>query len=135
MGGAAVAMGTRFIATVEHEWHDAYKQRIVDSPEWGDTVYPGVYAPVRGLINSGLEAMAKATMSEDDFSRWKEEQMRRAQRDGDVEHGLLVAGQVAAAVHDMPPVAELIDRMVAQAGALLGEAAAAGVGTPVPVTG
>src|SRR5260370_37687580 len=34
MGGAAAAMGTRFIATREHHWHHAYKQRIVDGTEW-----------------------------------------------------------------------------------------------------
>jgi enoyl-[acyl-carrier protein] reductase II len=137
MGGAAVAMGTRFIATQEHEWHDAYKQRIVDSKEWEDVVFPGVYAPIRGLANAGLAAMAEAqrTMPEDEFSAWKEEQIRRAQRDGDVENGILVAGQVAAAVHDIPPTAELIERMVDQARVLLGEAAAAGVGVPAPVAG
>lgn len=133
MGGAAVAMGTRFIATAEHEWHQNYKQRIVDSPEWGDTIYPGIYAPVRGLLNKGLEGLvaAQESMPEDEFSSWKEEQMRRAQRDGDVDGGLLVAGQVAAAVHDIPLVAELVERMVAQAGPLLDDAARSGVGAVV----
>lgn len=134
MGGAGVAMGTRFIATAEHEWHEAYKQRIVDSPEWGDTVYSGVYAPVRGLNNRGLESLPEAqrTLSDEDFSLWKEEQMRRAQRDGDVDAGLLVAGQVAAAVHDMPSVAQLIERIVGDADGLLGAAAAAGVEPAAP---
>ena len=79
MGGAAVAMGTRFIATIKHEWHANYKQRIVDSPEWGDTIYPGIYAPVRGLLNKGLDGLvaAQESMPEDEFSSWKEEQMRR----------------------------------------------------------
>lgn len=124
MGGAAAAMGTRFIATREHEWHQAYKQRIVDAREWDDVVYGGIYAPIRGLRNKGLEAMdeVRKTMSGDDFQAWEEEQIRKAQRDGDVENGLLVAGQVAAAVHDIPTVAELIGRIVAQARGLLGEA-------------
>jgi NAD(P)H-dependent flavin oxidoreductase YrpB (nitropropane dioxygenase family) len=137
MGGAAVAMGTRFIATAEHEWHEKYKQRIVDSPEWGDTIYPGVYAPVRGLINDGLSALeeAKNSMSEEDFSLWKEDQMRRAQRDGDVDSGLLVAGQIAAAVHDLPTAGELIDRMVAQAAELLGTASAIGSTLQVKIAG
>jgi len=124
MGGAAAAMGTRFIATQEHEWHQAYKQRIVDSKEWDDVVYGGIYAPIRGLKNKGLEAMeeVRKTMSGNDFQNWEEEQIRVAQRDGDVENGLMVAGQVAAAVHDMPTVGDLISRIVSQARGLLGEA-------------
>jgi len=127
MGAAAAAMGTRFIATREHEWHDAYKQRIVDAKEWDDVVYQGIYAPIRGLLNKGLEAMpqARESLSGEEFQAWEEEQIRKAQRDGDVENGLLVAGQVAAAVHDIPTVAELIGRIVTQARALLGEAATA----------
>lgn len=125
MGAAGVAMGTRFIATVEHEWHDKYKQRIVDSPEWGDQVFQGVYAPVRGLKNPGLERLQEKldTLSPEDFRVWEEGEMRRAMREGDVENGLLASGQVAAAVHDMPTVAELVERMVREAAELLGQAA------------
>jgi enoyl-[acyl-carrier protein] reductase II len=125
MGGAAAAMGTRFIATQEHQWHPAYKKRIVDSREWEDVVYGGIYAPIRGLRNKGLQSMedVRTTMSAEEFQVWEEEQIRKAQRDGDVEEGLLVAGQVAAAVHDIPTVAELIERIITQASGLLDQAA------------
>ena len=121
MGAAGVAMGTRFIATVEHEWHDKYKQRIVDTPEWGDQVFQGVYAPVRGLKNAGLDKLQEKldTLSPEEFRLWEEGEMRRAMREGDIENGLLAGGQVAAAVHDMPTVAELIERIVRDAADLL----------------
>jgi enoyl-[acyl-carrier protein] reductase II len=130
MGGAGVAMGTRFIATREHEWHQRYKQRVVDTPEWGDQVYPGVYAPCRGLKNPGLERLPEMLekLPPEEFQVWEEGEMRRAMREGDIEDGLLVGGQVAAAIHDMPAVAEIVDRMVAEAGSLLGAAAAEGIG-------
>jgi enoyl-[acyl-carrier protein] reductase II len=125
MGGAAAAMGTRFIATREHQWHQAYKQRIVDAKEWDDVVYGGIYAPIRGLRNDAIAALDKAreTLSPQDFQAWEEEQIRVAQRDGDVERGLLVAGQVSAAIHDIPTVAELVTRIVAQAHELLAASA------------
>jgi NAD(P)H-dependent flavin oxidoreductase YrpB (nitropropane dioxygenase family) len=125
MGGSGISMGTRFIATIEHEWCQAYKQRIVDSPEWGDRIYPGVYAPCRGLDSQALEALKEAmvTMTEFELSMWKEERTVAAQRDGDIEHGLLPAGQNAAAIHDIVTVSDLIESMVAEAGALLREAA------------
>jgi enoyl-[acyl-carrier protein] reductase II len=134
MGGAAVAMGTRFIASAEHEWHSRYKQRVVDSPEQADVVYPGFYAPVRGLPSRGLDELddVRARLSEQDVGAWKEERMCAAQLDGDVDDGLVVAGQVAAAVLDIPPVAEIIGRMVEQAEHLLGAAASSGTGAPVP---
>lgn len=124
MGAAGIAMGTRFIATAEHEWHERYKQRIVDTPEWGDKVFQGVYAPVRGLKNAGLEKLQDKldTLSPEEFRMWEEGEMRRAMREGDIENGLLAGGQVAAAVHDMPTVADLVDRIVRDAADLLANA-------------
>jgi enoyl-[acyl-carrier protein] reductase II len=121
MGAAGIAMGTRFIATQEHEWHARYKQRVVDTPEWGDQVFQGVYAPCRGLKNPGLEKLPEALASKtpEEFQEWEEEEMRRAMREGDIETGLLPGGQVAAALHDMPTVDELISRIVGEAAELL----------------
>jgi NAD(P)H-dependent flavin oxidoreductase YrpB (nitropropane dioxygenase family) len=126
MGGSGISMGTRFIATIEHEWHQNYKQRIVDSPEWGDRIYPGVYAPCRGLDSAALvelEELMKTT-PEHEVSLWKEERTMEAQRDGKVEHGLIPAGQNAAAIHDIVAVSDLIQQIVTDAAALLQAAAA-----------
>lgn len=128
MGAAGVAMGTRFIATTENDWHDAYKQRIVAAGEWSDVVFPGVYGPARGLDSGGV-ATLEALVSEgrlDDaaLTVWKDEAMVRAQRDGDVDDGLLPAGQCAAAIDDIVSVAELLPAMVAEARKLLAEASA-----------
>jgi enoyl-[acyl-carrier protein] reductase II len=60
----------------------------------------------------------------DEFQEWEEGEMRRAMREGDIENGLLPGGQVAAALTDMPTVAELIERIVRDAADLLGGAAA-----------
>ena len=137
MGGSGISMGTRFIATIEHEWCEAYKQRIVDSPEWGDRIYPGVYAPCRGLDSlalAELEVIMKK-WPEHEVSMWKEERTIAAQRDGDIEHGLLPAGQNSAAIHDIVTVSALIQRIVTDAAALLGEAArAAALLTPTTVS-
>ncbi len=78
MCGATVAMGTRFIATQEHEWHAAYMQRIVDSGEWENVVDGGIYAPIGGLKNRGLETTEEVrnTMSGNEFQNWEEEQIR-----------------------------------------------------------
>jgi enoyl-[acyl-carrier protein] reductase II len=127
MGAAAVAMGTRFIATAEHEWHQSYKQAIVDAPEWGDTIYKGYYAPSRAIHSKGLDEdlpAAAQTMSVDELNLWKEHRGYAAQMEGDVVNGIITSGQCAAAIHDIPTVADLMERMWAQASGLLRDAAA-----------
>jgi NAD(P)H-dependent flavin oxidoreductase YrpB (nitropropane dioxygenase family) len=128
MGAAGVSMGTRFVATVEHEWHLNYKRKIVDCPEWGDTVFPGgFYAPVRGLRSTVLAKLEEAerTMAPPEYAAWKERLLNEAQMDGHVEGGLMPAGQCAAAVHDIIPVRDVIEEAVAQCRSLLAAAAQA----------
>ncbi|TYL55550.1 nitronate monooxygenase [Nocardioides sp. BGMRC 2183] len=128
MGAAGVAMGTRFIATEEHEWHQNYKQFIVDSGEWQDMTYPGYYAPSRGLKNKALledlPAKKASGISVDELNQWKEDRGYDAQMDGDTVNGIVVAGQVAAAIHDIVPVAVLLERMMDEAIGLLDATAA-----------
>ena len=126
MGGSGVSMGTRFIATFEHEWCEAYKQRIVDSPEWGDRVWPGVYAPCRGLDSQAIEDLKEVmrTRTEHEISMWKEERTIASQIHGDLT-GFIPAGQGAAAIHELLTVSELIEGMVTEAQALLRSASEA----------
>jgi NAD(P)H-dependent flavin oxidoreductase YrpB (nitropropane dioxygenase family) len=122
MGASGIAMGTRFIATTEHEWHQNYKQTIVDAGEWSDTIYQGFYAPCRALKTKGLVEdlpVAKKELDLPELNQWKEDRGYAAQVDGDVVNGIVIAGQCAAAIHDIVPVGELIERIVTQATALL----------------
>jgi NAD(P)H-dependent flavin oxidoreductase YrpB (nitropropane dioxygenase family) len=126
MGAAGVAMGTRFIATRENDWHPAYKQAIVDAAEWGDVVFPGFYGPLRALRNAGSvrldELMASGELDEERLGAWKEERVVAAQRDGDVDGGLVISGQCAAAIHGIVGVADLLAGMVDGASGLLATA-------------
>jgi enoyl-[acyl-carrier protein] reductase II len=119
-------MGTRFIATSENDWHPAYKQAIVDTAEWQDVVFPGFYGPVRGLRNAGFmrlsELIAAGELDERAIADWKEDRVVAAQRDGDVDRGLVIAGQCAAAIHDIVGVNDLLERMVREASELLAAA-------------
>ena len=126
MGAAGVAMGTRFVATSENDWHPAYKQAIVDAAEWQDVVFPGFYGPLRGLRNAGsarlAELLASGELDEEGIADWKEERVVAAQRDGDVDGGLIIAGQCAAAIHDIVGVRDLLEGMVREASDLLAAA-------------
>jgi NAD(P)H-dependent flavin oxidoreductase YrpB (nitropropane dioxygenase family) len=126
MGAAGVGMGTRFIATLENDWHPAYKKAIVDAAEWQDIVFPGFFGPIRGLRNAGsarlAEIMASGELDEEGLAAWKEDRVVAAQHDGDVEEGLILAGQCASAIHDIVSVHDLLSGMVREASELLAAA-------------
>ncbi|HMC08494.1 MAG TPA: nitronate monooxygenase, partial [Actinomycetota bacterium] len=127
MGAAGIAMGTRFIATEENDWHPAYKRAIVESGEWGDVLFPGFFGPVRGLDNPGarrlIDLIRSGELGEEELGVWKEERLVAAQRDGEVEDGILVAGQCAAAIDGIVSVHDLLPDMVREAAGLLEVAA------------
>lgn len=45
--------------------------------------------------------------------------MQRAREAGDADNAVLLIGQDAGLIHDLPPVGELVQRIVAEAEALL----------------
>jgi enoyl-[acyl-carrier protein] reductase II len=120
LGAEAISMGTRFIVTKESVVHDKTKQKIIESSEL-DTIYSNVYdgLPGRVLCSPGSEAILKTGPME------KAERYRRIEQSvyhGDNEHGFIYTGQSQGGIKDIPPVAELIDNIVAEAEKILGNA-------------
>ncbi|MCQ4080805.1 nitronate monooxygenase [Streptomyces sp. RB6PN25] len=128
LGADAVAMGTRFIATEDNaDWHPNYAQALIDAREGDDVAFDGVYGPCRGLRNKASESLlhTDATVhSAVELTRWKIEQMQLAQTTGDVENGLVLAGQVASAIADVVRVAEFLPAMAQEAAGILKSLAA-----------
>ena len=123
-----VAMGTRFILSHDNsDWHPAYLQALLDAREGDDVAFDGVYGPCRGLRNAASEELLASSHPRPgspvpdpvELTRWKIESMQRAQTDGDVTHGLVLAGQVAGAIGDIISVAEFVPRMAEDAAAIL----------------
>ncbi|ODU07064.1 MAG: 2-nitropropane dioxygenase [Pseudonocardia sp. SCN 72-86] len=124
MGADGVALGTRFILTMENvDWHPAYLNALLAAKEGDDVAFDGVYGPCRGLRNPASEALLAAQNSADAdptaLIRHKIESMQRAQLEGDTEHGLVMTGQVAGAIRDLVSVADLVPGMVDEARAVL----------------
>lgn len=120
-GAAGVQMGSRFAATVESSASDEFKRMYVEACE-SDIVLTKspVGLPGRAITNPLTERIARG-----DFPRipgcrsclkdcGKEyciiDALERAQR-GDVTEGLVFAGSSAARIHDVPTVAELMERL------------------------
>ena len=112
MGCDLAYLGTRFIATKESLATDRYKQMIVESNS-GDIVYTPLFSGVHGsylagsIRNAGLDpdnlpvdAGPGGYRSRDERPRtWKE---------------IWGAGQGVGNIHDVPAVAELVDRLEAE---------------------
>lgn len=120
LGADAVALGTRFVASHDNtDWADGYANRIISAREGEDIVFPATYGPSRALPSAGLtellEMVKTGLYSEDDLTRFKDERLIEGQRDGDMDRGLLPAGQISGAINDLIHVAEFVPGMVDEA--------------------
>ncbi|NTU70351.1 MAG: nitronate monooxygenase [Coriobacteriia bacterium] len=121
LGAAGVQMGSRFAATVESSAPEAFKQMYVDAtPDEIVLVKSPVGLPGRALKNPFWER----TQREDypaipkcisclkechkEYCIMSELEMAQG---GDVEQGLVFSGSAAARIHDVPSVAELMQRL------------------------
>jgi NAD(P)H-dependent flavin oxidoreductase YrpB (nitropropane dioxygenase family) len=120
LGAEAVALGTRFVASHDNpDWHANYAARIIAAAEGDDIVFEALYGPSRALPSHAINELAElerlGTLSEDELTAFKDERLIAAQRDGDMDGGILPAGQIAGAIHDLVHVAEFVPGMVEEA--------------------
>jgi len=120
LGADGVALGTRFVASYDNtDWHPEYARQVIAMKEGGETTVQAIYGPSRMLKNAGsreLEALnASGSLSHDEMTKWKDDRLLAAQRDGDLDAGIVPMGQVASGIDDMITVAEFIPSMVSEA--------------------
>jgi NADH:quinone reductase (non-electrogenic) len=126
MGAAGMNMGTRFIATKEAPVHDHVKQAIVAASEL-DTrlIMRALRNTERVLNNAAVERLLEtehakgAALTFADIQEQVAGVYPRIMLDGEMEIGAWSCGMVAGLIHDIPTVAELIDRIMADAERLI----------------
>ncbi len=121
LGADGINMGTRFCATVEAPVHDNIKQLLINNDERATNLI------FRQFRNTGR--VAKTSVSDQVVTIAAREGAvfadiqplvsgangRLALETGDLDAGLVWAGQVQGLIHDVPSCRELIDRIMAQA--------------------
>ena len=121
LGADGINMGTRFCATVEAPIHERVKQFLVDNDERATNLI------FRSLRNTGR--VGKNSISDEVVKILKNPEAkfenvshlvkgadgRKALESGDIEAGLIWAGQVQGLINDIPTVAELISRIISEA--------------------
>jgi NAD(P)H-dependent flavin oxidoreductase YrpB (nitropropane dioxygenase family) len=127
MGAIGVQMGTRFIATQESDFDPEWKQALVNATEEDSLVARGFFGPMRFIRNTQAIRLVDATIrGAPDL--YKGNPTGSSQEIIDLEvKGLenlyahkidetpLLGGAVAGRIHDIPKVAELIDRIMTEA--------------------
>lgn len=121
LGADGINMGTRFCATVEAPIHQRVKQFLVDNDERATNLI------FRSLRNTGR--VGKNSVSDEVVKILKNPEAkfenvshlvkgadgRKALENGDIDAGLIWAGQVQGLINDIPTVAELMKRIIGEA--------------------
>ena len=126
LGAQGVQVGTRFLVAKECQVHPNYKEKILKARDI-DTVVTGkrLGHPVRCLKNIIAREMGEmeydSNITNEEIERHGAGALRRAAVEGDVLHGTVMSGQIAAIVNKEQSAAEIIREMFAEAEALLSE--------------
>ena len=126
LGAQGMNMGTRFMATKEAPIHDNVKQAIVAATELDTRL---VMRPLRNtervLRNGAVDRLLEkerelgANLKFEDIINEVAGVYPRIMKEGDMDAGAWSCGMVAGLIHDVPSVKQLIDRIMAQAHAII----------------
>ncbi|AOR79663.1 nitronate monooxygenase family protein [Novosphingobium resinovorum] len=121
LGADGINMGTRFCATVEAPIHERVKRFIVDNDERGtNLIFRKFHNTGRVAKNSVSDRVVEISardgaVFEDIRPLVSGAKGRTALETGDIDAGLVWAGQVQGLIHDIPTCAELVGRIVRDA--------------------
>ena len=119
MGASGIQMGTRFLLAEECSVHEKFKQKLIAAADT-DTVVTGLVSghAVRGVKNKFTEhflELERQGVSEDELARLATGTNRLAAVEGDVENGMVQAGQSLLPLTKIEPAKNIIENIVAQA--------------------
>ena len=117
LGACGVQVGTVLLASEECPIHDNYKGAVLKAGA-NDTVVTGRSggAPVRVLKNKMAREylrMEKQNLPLEEMEKLTLGSLRRAVFDGDVDTGSFMAGQVAGMIHEIKPLRQIFEELMA----------------------
>ncbi len=135
LGAEGINMGTRFIATQEAPVHENIKQFIVGNDERSTRlIFRAFRNTTRVSANSVSNKVTEILKNPDAVFEDVRELVlgakgRIALETGDLDYGLITAGQIQGLIHDVPSCSDLINRIVRDAEAIISERLAGKVGS------
>ncbi len=125
LGADGINMGTRFCATKESPIHDSFKRALVENDERATDLifrtYRNTARVARNAISVQVIDSERAGMPFEAVAHLvRGARGREGLETGQINHGIWFAGPVQGLIHDIPNVKELVERIVAEAEALIG---------------
>jgi len=126
LGADGINMGTRFCATREAPIHEAFKQAMVTNDERAtDLIFRSMRNTARVARNAVSQKVIELERGGASFDQLRDlvkgTRGREGLEKGDIDFGIWSAGMVQGLIHDVPSVRQLIDRIMSDAEALIGE--------------
>lgn len=120
LGACGVQMGTRFLVADECTVSEAYKQKVLAAKDISTTVTGRRLGhPVRAIKTAYMNAYAKleadSNYPDEKLEAFGAGSLRKAAKDGNVEEGCFLAGQIAGMVNKRQPAAEIIQDVMSKA--------------------
>jgi len=116
LGADGVQMGSRFAASTESSAHENFKKIILETKEGDTQLTLKELAPVRLIKNKFYqdlqELYERGTSAEELKSLLGRGRAKKGMFEGDLINGELEIGQIAGLIHDVKPVAEIIQSII-----------------------
>lgn len=119
LGAEGIQMGTRFVCSTECIAHDNYKKKIMKAKD-RDAIVTGRSTgyPVRVIKNRFSKEYIKLEKEEVPFEELEElgaGRLRLAVKEGDIDNGSLMAGQISGMIKDIKSCEEIINDIIKDA--------------------
>ena len=116
LGADGVQIGSRFAASNESSSHPAFKQAVIDAKEGDTQLTLKELAPVRLIKNKFYEELQTLYKSNPSIEQLKEflgrARAKKGMFEGDLENGELEIGQISGLIHDIKPVAQIVENIL-----------------------
>lgn len=134
MGADGAQMGTRFLATQESDFHQIWKEGVVEAGDRGTLIARGFVGPARWIKNPRSVEHAANTLKKspgvflgtpDDYTTIDmslieyEIESIKAVFDGNKEKAMMAAGEVAQRINDLPKVDDMVQQIVKETETIL----------------
>ena len=118
LGADGVQMGSRFAASIESSAHDNFKKTILETKEGDTQLTLKELAPVRLIKNKFYndlqELYAKGPTIEELKELLGRARAKKGMFEGDLVEGELEIGQVAGLIHEILPVKNIVEEVIAE---------------------
>ena len=118
LGADGVQVGSRFVASEESSAHQAFKQVVIDAKEGDTQLTLKELAPVRLIKNKfykEVQELYKTGPSIEDLQTLLgRARAKRGMFEGDLDNGELEIGQISGLIHDIKPVAEIVEDIISE---------------------